>query len=96
MLVSKNNLRLVLSVVVEYHQTIKPYIDEAVFCIDNVLISVFVMDLVEFGLSLEVTVLSCFLVNPRRSQWQQKENIFPNRNRPLTGSACLRNKFIRS
>ena len=58
----------------------KPYIGKAVFCVDNVALSVSVDDIVEFVLSLGVTVLSCFLVKPRRTRWQQEKDIFPVRN----------------
>ena len=58
----------------------KPYIGKAVFCVDNVALSVSVDDIVEFVLSLGVTVLFCFLVKPRRTRWQQEKDIFPVRN----------------
>lgn len=55
----------------------KPYVGKAVFCIDNVSRHAGVPDIVTYINNLEVNVLSCFQVKPRRSQWQRSHGIIP-------------------
>ena len=55
----------------------KPYLGKSVFCVDNVSTSVTVDSLSKFVKSLNVNVISCFQVNPRRTRWQKESGIFP-------------------
>jgi hypothetical protein len=55
----------------------KPYLSKAVFCIDNVSTSVTDNDLKQFVASMNVTVLTCHAVKPRRSRWQRLAGITP-------------------
>lgn len=50
---------------------------KALFCVDNVNISVEINELVEFVSSLGVRVLSCFKVKPRLSMFQRTNGIEP-------------------
>ncbi len=56
----------------------KTYFGKAVFCIDNVATSVFEDDMKSFVEAMNVRVLSCFLVQPRRPQWQRRRGIIPS------------------
>ena len=56
----------------------KPYLRKSVFCIDNVSTDVTVKDLETFVAdSLNVNVISCFQVKPRRAKWQKEAGIVP-------------------
>jgi hypothetical protein len=56
-----------------------PYVSKSVFCIDNIATNVSTSDMCEFVKKLGVTVLSCHLVKPRRTRWQQEQDIWPAR-----------------
>jgi len=55
----------------------KPYLRKAVFCVDNVYIDVTVDDLSRFVRDMDVNVITCYKVKPRRSPWQRQVKIMP-------------------
>ena len=56
----------------------KSYLRKSVFCVDNVRTDVTVSDMEKFVVdSLNVNVISCFQVNPRRARWQKEAGIVP-------------------
>ena len=55
----------------------RPYLGKSVFCVDNVSTKVDEDNLTKFVKSLNVNVISCFKVQPRRSSWQKKAGIVP-------------------
>ena len=56
----------------------KSYLRKSVFCVDNVKTDVTVSDMEKFVVeSLNVNVISCFQVNPRRAKWQKEAGIVP-------------------
>ena len=55
----------------------KPYVGKAVFCIDNVITSATERDIECHIKRMDVTVLSCHAVQPRRSLWQRQRGIVP-------------------
>ena len=55
----------------------KPLFGKAVFCIDNVNVKVTVTELEQFVRGLNVRVLSCHEVKPRRTHRQKIQEIFP-------------------
>jgi len=60
-----------------YITAAKPYIGKSVHCIDNVSINVSAEDMAHYVSKLSVTVLSCSEVAPRRTRWQQQNDIEP-------------------
>jgi hypothetical protein len=56
----------------------KPYVNKAVFCVDNVATNVDHKSLALFIESLGVRVITCCRVQPRRPQWQRRRNIHPD------------------
>lgn len=57
----------------------KSYLQKSVFCIDNVNTNVTVEDLERFVVdSLNVKIISCFKVKPRRAKWQKDAGIIPS------------------
>jgi hypothetical protein len=56
----------------------KPSVGKSIFCIDNVSVKASVSDIVCYVNKLGVPdVISCFEVQPRRSQWQRANDIVP-------------------
>jgi len=55
----------------------KPYVGKAVFCIDNVITSATESDIECHIKRMDITVLSCHAVQPRRSRWQRLRGIVP-------------------
>jgi len=55
----------------------KPYLGKAVFCVDNVSIDVTVDDLSRYVRDMDVIVITCYKVKPRRSPWQRQAGITP-------------------
>ena len=56
----------------------KPYLRKSVFCVDNVKTDVTASDMEKFVVdSLNVKVISCFQVKPRRAKWQKEAGIVP-------------------
>jgi len=55
----------------------KPYLSKAVFCIDNVGTNITADDMEEFVKAMDVRVVTCNQVPPRRPQWQRARGIKP-------------------
>ena len=55
----------------------RPYLGKAVFCVDNVATDVSEMDLANFVKRMDVSIISCHKVKPRRSAWQLLSGIMP-------------------
>jgi hypothetical protein len=56
----------------------KPYLGKSVFCVDNVATDVSEEDLVGYVTDMNVNVISCYRVKPRRSLWQRQAGITPS------------------
>lgn len=56
----------------------KPYISKATFCIDNVSTDVTELSLSKFIAAMDIDVLGCYRVNPRRTHYQRIHKIFPD------------------
>jgi len=55
----------------------RPYLGKAVFCVDNVSVDVTVEDLSRFVRDMDVNVITCYKVKPKRSPWQRQVGITP-------------------
>lgn len=55
----------------------RPYLGKAVFCVDNIATDVSEADLANFVKTMDVSVISCHKVKPRRSAWQRQSGIMP-------------------
>ena len=55
----------------------KPYISKATFCVDNVSTHVTVESMIKFVNAMDIDVLGCYDVNPRRTYWERVHGITP-------------------
>ena len=55
----------------------KPYIGKATFCIDNVSTDVSELTMAQFVAAMDIDVLGCYNVKPRRSSFQRSHGIEP-------------------
>ena len=55
----------------------KPYISKATFCIDNVSTGVSELAMAQFVAAMDIDVLGCYNVKPRRSAYQRSHGIEP-------------------
>jgi len=55
----------------------KPYISKATFCVDNVSTHVTVESMIKFVNAMDIDVLGCYDVNPRRTNWERQRGITP-------------------
>jgi len=56
----------------------KPFISKATFCVDNVATSATVESMTQFVTAMDIDVIGCYEVNPRRSYWQRQQGIYPD------------------
>lgn len=55
----------------------KPYLNKATFCIDNVSTEVTELAMAKFVAAMDIDVLGCYNVNPRRTRYQRLHGIMP-------------------
>lgn len=55
----------------------KPYTGKATFCVDNVSVHSTVESMRSYVTSMNIDVIGCYQVNPRRSYWQRLHDIYP-------------------
>jgi hypothetical protein len=68
--VNENSARLISAA--------KPYISKATFCVDNVSTNTSIESMVQFVTAMDIDVLGCYEVNPRRTYWQRQHEIYPD------------------
>jgi hypothetical protein len=56
----------------------RPYFSKATFCVDNVSTDVTELVLSKFVAAMDIDVLGCYQVNPRRTYFQRVHDIYPN------------------
>jgi hypothetical protein len=56
----------------------KPYIGKATFCVDNVSLTGTAESMARYVAAMDIDVLGCYEVNPRRTIWQRQQGIYPN------------------
>ena len=55
----------------------KPYLGKATFCVDNVSTDVTVESMMKLVTAMDIDVLGCYDVNPRRTNWERQHGISP-------------------
>jgi hypothetical protein len=56
----------------------KPYVGKATFCVDNVSLTATIETMASYVAAMDIDVLGCYEVNPRRTLWQRQNDIYPN------------------
>ena len=56
----------------------KPYVGKATFCVDNVSLTATAESMASYVAAMDIDVLGCYEVNPRRTIWQRQQGIYPN------------------
>jgi hypothetical protein len=56
----------------------KPYVGKAIFCVDNVSLTATAESMANYVTAMDIDVLGCYEVNPRRTIWQRQQGIYPN------------------
>jgi hypothetical protein len=65
----------------------RPFISKATFCVDNVSTDVSELDLANFVTAMDIDVLGCYKVKPRRTHWQRLNGVVPSDR--LTFRLCI-------
>ena len=71
----------------------KPYTGKATFCVDNVSVNSTVESMRSYVTSMNIDVIGCYEVNPRRSYWQRLHDIYPTDRK--TYRVCIPKEDVR-
>jgi hypothetical protein len=55
----------------------KPYIGKTTFCVDNVSMTGTAESMARYVAAMDIDDLGCYEVNPRRTNWQRQQGIYP-------------------